>query len=140
MPAVFEHHLPNGMTLLFNRQLHLHGIRMGLFLKGGSLYEDEQTQGISHLLEHLCFRGVGDMDHEQLEHFQCRVGTALEGATYPEAVTFTMGCLPRFYQDLLCLFHGFFEEREWTDAEIELEKQVVLRQIEEEEPDFDDEA
>ena len=140
MPAVFEHHLPNGLTLLISRQPQLHGIRMGLYLRGGSLYEDRETQGISHLLEHLCFRGIGPMDHDGLERFQSEVGMTLEGATYPEAVVFTMGCLPRFYERLLHLFHGFFEGRVWTEREIALEKQVVLRQIEEEEPDFDDEA
>lgn len=140
MPAVFEHQLPNGLTLIFSRQPHLHSFHMGLYLKGGSLYENEQTQGITHLLEHLCFRGVGGMDHEGLELFQCKLGTALEGATYPEAMVFEMGCMPRFYQQLLGLFHGFFEKREWTEQEIAVEKQVVLRQIEEEEPDFDDEV
>ena len=44
----------------------------------------------------------------------------LEGATYPEAVVFTMGCLSRFYEQLLKLFHGFFEGRVWTEREIAL--------------------
>ena len=50
MSAVFEHHLPNGLTLLFCDQPHLHSFRFGLYLKGGSLYEDEAHQGICHLL------------------------------------------------------------------------------------------
>lgn len=50
MSAVFEHCLPNGLTLLFCNLPHLHGFRFGLYLKGGSLYETEETQGISHLL------------------------------------------------------------------------------------------
>jgi len=83
MPSVYEHRLPNGLTLLFCRMPHLHAVHMGMFLKGGSLYENEQTQGVSHLLEHLCFRGIGELDHEALELLQCRFGTELHGATYP---------------------------------------------------------
>ena len=58
MSAIHEHVLQNGMTLLCWPQRHLHGLEFGLYLKGGPLYETEETQGISNLLEHLCFRGL----------------------------------------------------------------------------------
>ena len=64
MSAIREHVLSNGMTILCWHQPYLRGLEMGLYLKGGSIYETEETQGISHLLEHLCFRGLGGLNHE----------------------------------------------------------------------------
>ena len=138
MPAVHEHTLQNGMTLLCMRQQHLHSIHFGLYLKGGSLYENAQTQGMSHLLEHLCFRGLGGLTHEELNQVQSRMGSELFGATYPEAVVFEMSALPHFFGDLLRLFARFFADRPWTQEQIAQEKQVVLRQIEQAEDGFDD--
>ena len=60
MPAVHEYYLSNGMTILCYPQNHLHSMELGLYLKGGTLYENRQNQGVSHLLEHLCFHGHGN--------------------------------------------------------------------------------
>ena len=43
MAAVHEHHLSNGMTVLCCHQNHLHSLEFGLYLRGGTLYEDENT-------------------------------------------------------------------------------------------------
>lgn len=140
MPAVHEHHLSNGMTLLCFHQPHLHGVDFGLYLKGGTLYENRQNQGVCHLLEHLCFRGLGGLTHLDLEQLQSRMGFDLEGATYPEGIVFRAAALSKFAPELLRLFLRFFADEPWTQEQIDLEKQVVLRQIEEEDCDFDEEV
>ena len=82
MSAIHEHVLPNGMTLLCWHQPYLRGLEMGLYLKGGSIYETEETQGISHLLEHLCFRGLGGLNHEMLQRTLNRFGADLALVPY----------------------------------------------------------
>ena len=79
MSAVHEHNLSNGMTILCCPQKHLHSMEFSLFLKGGSLYENRQNQGICHLLEHLCFRGLGQWDAEGLNRLMARFGAELNG-------------------------------------------------------------
>lgn len=138
MPAIREHLLPNGMTLLCLRQPHLHAVEFGLYFKGGPLYEDEQTQGVCHLLEHLCFRSLGGLSHDALQRTLSRMGAQLDGSTYKEAVVFRLGALPRFFDELLGLSLRFFADVPWTQEQIDREKQVVLRQIEQDDPDFDE--
>lgn len=138
MAAVHEHHLSNGMTLLCFPQEHLHSIHMGLYLKGGTLYENRQNQGIAHLLEHLCFRGLGGLDHDALQLALSRMGAELCGTTYAEAVVFDTSALSRFFDQMVELFLRFFADVPWTQAQIDAEKQVVLRQIEEDDCDFEE--
>lgn len=140
MPAVHEHHLSNGMTLLCFHQPHLHGVSFGLYLKGGTLYENKQNQGISHLVEHMCFRGLGGLNHLELEQLQSRMGFDLEGATYPEGIVFRAMALSKFAPELLRLFLRFFSNIPWDDKQISQEKEVVLRQIEEDDADFEEEV
>ena len=137
MSAIREHLLDNGMTLLCRHQPHLHGIEFGLYLKGGPVYETEDSQGVSHLLEHLCFRGLGGLDHDELQRTLNRFGAEMDGMTAAEAIVFRMTVLPRFFDGALDLFTRFFARTPWTAEQIAREKQVVLRQIEQEEDDFD---
>ena len=138
MSAIRELVLPNGMTLLFWHQPYLHGLEMGLYLKGGSIYETEATQGISHLLEHLCFRNLGGLDHAELQHTLNRFGADMDGMTTAEAIVFRLTSLPRYFDDMLDLFSRFFKLTPWSPEEIEKEKQIVIRQIEQADEDFDE--
>ena len=138
MSAIHEHVLPNGMTLLCWHQPYLRGLEMGLYLKGGSIYETEETQGISHLLEHLCFRGLGGLNHETLQRTLNRFGADLEGMTTAEAIVFRLTSLPRFFDGMLDLFSLFFARTPWTPEDIAKEKEIVIRQIEQSEEDFDE--
>ena len=138
MSAIREHVLPNGMTILCWHNPYLHGLEMGLYLKGGSIYETVETQGISHLLEHLCFRNLGGLDHEALQHTLNRFGADLDGMTTAEAIVFRLTSLPRFFDGMLDLFTRFFALHPWSPEEIAKEKQIVIRQIETAEEDFDE--
>jgi len=138
MSAIREHVLPNGMTILCWHQPYLHGLEMGLYLRGGSIYETEETQGISHLLEHLCFRGLGGLNHETLQRTLNRFGADLDGMTTAEAIVFRLTSLPRFFDGMLELFTKFFSLTPWSPEDIAKEKQIVIRQIEQAEEDFDE--
>lgn len=140
MSAIQEYVLPNGMTLLCSHQPHMHALEFGLYLKGGSLYENRQNQGVSHLLEHLCFRSLGGMSADELNRQLARFGAELDGATYPEAVVFRLKTHPRFFDEVLALYLRFFADVAWTQEQIDAEKQVVLRQLEQEDCDFDEQV
>ncbi len=140
MSAVHEHLLANGMTVLCCPQTHLHSMQFGLYFKGGALYENKQNQGISHLLEHLCFRSLGGLDAGKMNTLWDRMGTEMDGSTYPEAVVFRMKILPKFFDSALDMFLRFFADVPWTAEQIAAEKQVVIRQIEQDECDFEEEV
>lgn len=138
MSAMNEHVLANGMTILCRHQPYLHGVAFGLYLKGGSIYETEDSQGVCHLLEHLCFRNLGGLTHDALQRTLNRFGADMEGLTTAEAIVFRLTSLPRFFDGMLDLFTKFFLCTPWTPEEISKEKQVVMRQIEQSEEDFEE--
>ncbi len=140
MSNIHEHTLSNGMTLLCWPQRHLHSLAFGLYLKGGPLYENEHTQGISNLLSHLCFRALGGLNREGLQRELNRLGTSMDADVYDEGLVFRLKCLPRFFDAALDLFLRFFAATPWTPEQISAEKQVVLRQMEAEGEDLLDEA
>ncbi len=53
-----EHVLDNGLRILLVPVGNFQSISVGVFVKIGSRYEDEARSGISHLIEHLLFKGT----------------------------------------------------------------------------------
>lgn len=136
MAAYQEIRLKNGLQISAYQLPHLHSLEMGVYLKGGSLYENRSNQGVSHLLEHLCFRNLNGLPQAQLYRQLDAMGAKLSGTTYPESVIFQMRVVPRFFDDAFELMLRLFAKGKWTEEEISAEKQVVLRQIENDEQNF----
>ncbi len=129
--------LENGLTLCLETENHLHIAEVALFLRCGALYEDLQTQGLSHLLEHLHYRRMGNLDHEELNRLQGVMGTELEGATYPEGIVYRLLVMPDQLMQGARVMAELLKDTVWEREETRREKMVVIRQIEAEEKDFD---
>lgn len=54
---VFKDRLPSGLTCVTVETRHLHSAVCAVYVRVGSRHESAKTNGISHLLEHLFFRG-----------------------------------------------------------------------------------
>lgn len=130
MAAYQEIGLSNGLQISAYQLPHLHSLQMSVFFKGGTLYENRVNQGISHLLEHLCFRNLNGVPLAQLYKRLDGIGAELDGTTYPEAVVFSLQVAPRFFDDAFSILFRLFAPGKWTSEEIAAEKQVVIRQIE----------
>lgn len=140
MAAYQEIRLDNGLTICAYQLPHLHSLEMGVYFKGGTLYENRANQGISHLLEHLCFRNLNGIPMQQLYRRLDDIGAELDGTTYPEAVVFNLRVVPRHFDDAFDLMLRLFAPGRWTQEEIAAEKQVVLRQIEAKYPTFSEDV
>ena len=51
--------LPNGLTVVMEYMPYLKSASFGVWVKAGSAYEDENNNGISHIIEHMMFKGPG---------------------------------------------------------------------------------
>ncbi len=49
--------LPSGLTVVTIETPHLHSVMCAVYVRIGSRHEDDRTNGVSHMLEHLFFRG-----------------------------------------------------------------------------------
>src|SRR5208337_1145941 len=50
--------LPNGLIILTERMDYLRSVAMGVWIKSGSRCEPAETNGISHFVEHMLFKGT----------------------------------------------------------------------------------
>lgn len=73
--------LPNGLCVLCEQLPHLRSVSMGVWVKAGSILEREHENGLSHLIEHMAFKGTGRRSAKQIAQEMDAVGGYLNAAT-----------------------------------------------------------
>ena len=106
-----------------------HSVTVGLYVKAGSGYEEENFAGMTHLLEHLHFRKLGVSSQRELYYKMECMGSSLRAATYRDFLKFTMKITPDKLEECIIIFKNIIETDEWTEDEYEKEKHVVINQI-----------
>ena len=87
--SVFKDVLPSGLTVVTIETPHLHSLMCAVYVRVGSRHEDDGTNGISHLLEHLFFRGSKRFpDSVQMNAAVESVGGNLNGVTMRDSSYF----------------------------------------------------
>lgn len=107
----------------------LRTLALTVAVRGGARWEDEQNSGWSHLLEHLVFKGAGQMGARDIVELIEAEGGSINAATGYERTSFDVrgldGSLPLAMQVLSDLvFRPVL-----APAEIEREKDVVAQEI-----------
>ncbi|HET6284684.1 MAG TPA: pitrilysin family protein [Polyangia bacterium] len=128
--------LPNGLRLVTVETPHLHTAVLSLFVRAGSRYETPKTNGLSHFVEHMLFRGCAQFP----DSFALNLGIEdLGGTLYAETgrdyslyqVPLHAPHLPRGLE----ILGDLFSTPSFRD--IDLERQIILEEILE---DLDDEG
>ena len=121
--------LPNGLQVLTLEDHRFPLIAMRLYVHAGAAYEREEEAGISHLLEHMAFKGETEVANaaQRIED----VGGALNAATgYDHTVYMVDVPSQEWALGLEVLSDLGLNQGEIIEQELETEKQVVLSELE----------
>jgi predicted Zn-dependent peptidase len=78
----------SGVEVLAYKNPSLHGFYISLFLRAGSMYENESERGITHFLEHALVRNVNKRHSYKLYSELDKLGMEFNASTYSEMVQF----------------------------------------------------
>lgn len=121
--------LNNGMRIIYYPIPPAQSVAIGLYVKAGSRYEHLNNNGISHMLEHIHFRHLGDMDQNELYNKMERNGGSLRASTKNDMIRFYMTIRPNRLAQSLEFFAGILTTYTWSEMELEQEKIVVLNEL-----------
>ena len=132
--TVSKGRLSNGLSVVAVETPHLHAAAAGLYVRTGSRYETARSNGLSHFVEHMLFRGSDGFPtsfalNRAIEE---RCGM-LSGETGRDYSLYQVQFHPREMGDVLGILGDLFASPRFSD--IELERAIVLEEILE---DFDE--
>ena len=122
--------LDNGLRIITCPMPHTRSVSVCIYLGTGSRYESEAQAGVSHFIEHLCFRGTEKrLSAKDISGAIEGVGGVLNGGTDKElTVYWCKVAQPHFHLALDVLadmvLHSRFEKND-----IEKERQIIVEEI-----------
>ena len=130
---MYEKRLNNGLKIVEYPIDNAQSIEIGVYIKAGARYENKGDNGITHLLEHMHFRQLGNMKQKEIYEYAEKMGSTLRGTTYKEMLCFNIKVRPKYLKKSLNLFEKIITTYEWTEEQLKSEKKVVISEIREKE-------
>jgi predicted Zn-dependent peptidase len=120
--------LSNGLKLVTIETPHLHSATLCLYVRAGSRYETEATNGLSHFLEHMLFRGSARYPSSFALNLAIEeLGGTLYAETGRDYSLYQIALNPRHLQRGMEILGDLFAAPEFRD--IDLERQIIVEEI-----------
>src|SRR6476469_8336788 len=120
--------LSNGLRLLTIETPHLHTASVCLYVRAGSRYETSETNGLSHFVEHMLFRGSGSYPASYALNLAIEeLGGTLYAETGRDYSLYQIPLHPRHIARGLEILGDLFSTPAFRD--IDRERQIILEEI-----------
>ncbi len=121
--------LSNGLKVVTEPIASVRSASIGLWVNVGSRDEADPTQGATHFLEHLLFKGTATRNALQLAQVLDEVGGDMNAFTTKEYTAYYARCMDRDVSRAIDVLSEMLTASTFPDREIESERDVVLEEI-----------
>src|SRR4051794_25759085 len=130
--------LPNGLTVVTERMPYIKTATLGVWVGAGSRNEREAEHGLSHLIEHMAFKGTRRRSARRIAEDIENVGGEINAATSVEFTNYTARVLGETIDVALDVLGDILTESSFEESELAREKGVILQEYAAVEDDPDD--
>jgi len=134
LPKYLLNSPPTQFTVLPNKfrvaSEYRHGetATVGVWIDAGSAWEDSQNNGVAHFLEHMAFKGTKTRTQEQIEIEIENMGGQLNAYTSREQTVYYAHVFKHDVPKAVEILSDILQNSKFTDADIERERNVILRE------------
>jgi predicted Zn-dependent peptidase len=121
--------LPSGLTIVTDAMSHLQTASLGLWVGAGSRDERADEHGISHLLEHMAFKGTTRRTARQIAEEIEAVGGDLNAATSIETTSYYARVLKPDVPLAIDVLADILTDPSFDPDELMREQNVIIQEI-----------
>ena len=121
--------LPSGLAVVTDRMEHLESASLGVWVGAGSRDEKPDEHGISHLLEHMAFKGTSRRTARQIAETVEAVGGDLNAATSVESTGYFARVLKADVPLALDVLADILSDPTFDPEELRREQNVIVQEI-----------
>jgi len=127
--------LPNGVRVVTLRMPWLASASASVFVRTGSGHESARLNGISHVVEHMAFKGTATRDAAQINLEAERLGAEVNAHTDKDHTAYHLSGMARDAASFVRVLGDIVRHSTFPAAELERERQVILQEYIEDEED-----
>lgn len=121
--------LDNGLRVVSDYIPHVETVSLGAWLNIGSRYETLEDNGISHVLEHMAFKGTHKRTALDISKAIENVGGYLNAYTSRESTAYYARVLKNDSAIAIDIISDILQNSLFQQGDLEKEKQVILQEI-----------
>lgn len=121
--------LANGLVVVTETMPHLETTSLGIWVNAGARHELPAQHGLSHLLEHMAFKGTLTRSTRDIAEEIEAVGGDLNAATGLETTAYFARVLKGDEGIALGILADILQNSTFADDELEKEREVILQEI-----------
>lgn len=120
--------LDNGIKIAtIKKDTGMFSINLGI--KVGALYENASQRGISHLIEHMIFKGTKNRNNDDINEKFEELGAEFNAYTDYEATVYSILALKDEMENCIELISDIIMNSTFNEYELEKERNVILAEI-----------
>lgn len=127
--------LPNGVRTLIVPMPWRPTVSLSVFVRAGSLHETRLSNGISHVVEHMAFKGTGARDNHRINFDAERLGGEFTAHTDRDHTAFHIEGLPEDLPAFVAQVADIVQDSRFPAEELERERDVIAHEFTEIEDD-----
>jgi predicted Zn-dependent peptidase len=122
--------LENGLRLVTDHMPHTRSVAINFFVGTGSRYETDKEAGISHFVEHMCFKGTEKYPTStDVSSVIEGVGGILNAGTDKELTVYWCKVAEPHFERALDVLADILLHSKYDQEELERERQVIIEEI-----------
>ncbi len=121
--------LANGLTVMSDPMPHLETFSLGIYVASGSRHERVEEHGISHLLEHMAFKGTARRTARAIAEEIETAGGETNAATGVEVTAYYARMLKGDAGLAMDVLGDIILNPRFTEEDLALEKDVIVQEI-----------
>ena len=137
IPETVKATLPNGLTVLAQRNTTVPTVAIAAVAKGGLRYETEETNGINQLMANMLVRGTKKRSREQLAQETEDMGAGLSPFSGRNSFGLEASALKEDLEGILEIVADVLMNADFPEDELETQKHFTLAGIQRQEDDVD---
>lgn len=121
--------LDNGLRIVFEQVDYVNSVTTGIWVGAGSINETDENNGISHLIEHMLFKGTKKRNAADIAEEMDSMGGQLNAFTTKECTCFYTKVTSYNFETSLDVLSDMIFNSVFDEEELEKEKKVVFEEI-----------
>jgi predicted Zn-dependent peptidase len=125
----FRHHrLDNGLEVIAEANDDAHSMSVAFLVRTGARDESDDVAGVSHFLEHMCFKGTPRRTADDVNRQFDEIGAHYNAFTSEECTAYYASVLPEYQEPSVDLLADILRPSLRKD-DFDMEKKVILEEI-----------
>ncbi len=121
--------LSNGLRVVTDTMTDIDSVTLGVWVKVGARYEKQEVNGISHLLEHMAFKGTETRSARKIAEEIEDVGGFMNAYTSREVTAYHVKVLKEHFALGAEIIADILLNSNFPEEELQKEKGVIIQEI-----------